>query len=97
MHAKETQSDFTEAGGCSNPVVIFVAQPGQCLQSINRGTFDQLNYTDTDHDVDVFPGQVTGSFVQQWEVVGDTDGPEAGTKTRLQIVTKSITVTTFSC
>jgi hypothetical protein len=97
MDAIETQSDFTHAHGTSPQFLIYVAPAGQCITSVNRGTFDELRYRDTDHDVDVFGGQVAGSFIQQWRVTGDTAGNEAGTRTGAAISTFTFTATVLPC
>jgi hypothetical protein len=97
MDAIETQSDFTRARGTSPQFLIYVAPAGQCITSVNRGTFDELRYRDTDHDVDVFGGQVAGSFIQQWRVTGDTAGNEAGTRTGAAISTFTFTATVLPC
>jgi hypothetical protein len=97
VDATETESDFTHARGTSPQFVIYVAPTGQCIVSVNRGTFDELQYRDTDHDVDVFGGQVVGSFVQQWRAVGDTAGNEAGTRTGAAISTFTFTATVQPC
>jgi hypothetical protein len=95
MVAKETQWDGTTARGTER-LDLYDALPGRCIKSVNVGTHDQLEYTDTDHEVDVFPGQ-TRSFVDVYEVVGDTPGDEAGSETGVAIFTKPFIVTTVSC
>lgn len=97
MDAIETSGDHTRARGTSPEFTIYVAPAGQCIASVNRGTFEELQYRDTDHGVDVFPGQVVGSFVQQWRAVGDTDGDEAGKETGAAISTFTFTATVLPC
>lgn len=97
MTAVETRNDFTRVSGDSGVVLIYRAPVGECIQSVSRGTFDELRYVDTDHAVDSFTGQVSGSFVQSWEAVGDTSGNEAGTKTGVSIFTHNLTVTSAPC
>jgi len=97
MDAIETTSDFTHAFGLSPDYLIYVPPTGQCIASVSRTTHDELTYTDTDHDVDNFPGQVVGSFVKSYSIVGDTSGDDAGVDTRFHINTFSFTVTIRAC
>lgn len=97
MDAVETRSDFTRARDFSPEFLIFVAPPGHCVRQVSRGTYDEIRYRDTDHAVDNFPGQVTGSFVSSYAFVGDTDGPEAGTRTGMAIGTFTFTATVSPC
>jgi hypothetical protein len=87
MDAIETIQDFTHARGFSPEYLIYVAPPGQCVRSVNLGTFEQIQYRDRNTDPDNFSGQVTGSFVQEWSLLGDTNGNEAGTRTGAALVT----------
>jgi hypothetical protein len=86
MTGMETRQAFIRVGGCSGVV-----------QSVNRRTFDELRYVDTDHSDDAFTGQFSGSFVQSWDAVGDTKGNEVGTKTGVSAFTHDITVTSTPC
>ncbi len=97
MHATETTSDHTEAEGESNEFPFYNAPAGQCIKSLSRADFDELNYTDTDTDVDSFPGQVVNSFVHNFGVRGDTVGDDAGIRTGFAIATRSMTLTTGAC
>lgn len=97
MDAVETKPDRTRANGCSPEHLIYQAPLGQCIRSASRGVYDELRYRDTDHALDVFGGQVVGSFVSRWEAMGDTDGSEAGTRTGVSIFTSTFTVTTGAC
>jgi hypothetical protein len=97
MDAIETTSDFTHVRGTSQPFLIYVAPPGQCVVSVSRGTFDELRYRDNDHGVDTFPGQVTNSFVREWSIVGDTSGDEAGTETGAALSTFTFTANVQAC
>ncbi len=97
MTAVETRSDFTRVSGDSGLVLLYRALAGWCVQGVSHGTFDELRYVDTDHSVDGFTGQISGSFVQSWEVVGDTSGTEAGSETGASIFTHNLTVTSTPC
>jgi hypothetical protein len=97
MDARETTSDFTRARGTSQLFLIYVAPAGQCVRSVSRGTFEEIQYRDTDHAVDDFPGQVTNSFVRDWSFVGDTAGNEAGTRTGAALSTFTFTADVQPC
>lgn len=97
MDAVETKKDFTRANGCTDLFPVFGAPAGQCILSVSRGIFEQLHYVDDNHAVDTFGPQVPNSFVEQWAVVGDTSGNEAGSRTGVRILTRSFTVTTAPC
>ena len=73
--------------------LIYRAPSGECVQSVSRGTFNELRYVDTDHSDDAF----SGSFVQSWEAVGDIKNNEAGTETGVSVFTLDITVTSAPC
>jgi hypothetical protein len=101
MFAEETREDSTRVGGCEF-YLIFQAPPGECVDDVRLaenlpvGTLDELKFRDTNHDPDKFNGQVHESFVRDWEVVGDTAGPEAGKTTGARIVTDRFLVTTIA-
>lgn len=97
MKAVETKSDWTTAEGHSPFFTIYVAPPGQCIRSVNVGTFDEIDYRDTDHAEDSFPGQTMGSFVATYFFIGDTSGDEAGTETGMAILTKPFTADVGAC
>jgi hypothetical protein len=97
MDAIETRSDFTHVRGTSPEFLIYVAPAGQCVRSVSRGTYEEIRYRDTDHDVDVFAGQVTDSFVRDWSFVGDIDGSEAGTRTGAALTTFSFVADVQPC
>lgn len=102
VDAIETRSDFTRARGLSSKMTIFEANAGECVVSLKRGVndvgqYDEISYIDTDHDRDHFLGAVSGSFVNNWFIVGDTSGNEAGTETGAFIQTWSMTATVQAC
>jgi hypothetical protein len=63
---------------------------------VSTRTVDRLTYVDTDHALDTFVGQ-PGGFVSRWEIIGDTDGNEAGTRTGVDVFTGDIAVTSVPC
>lgn len=99
MEAEETRLDFTRVSECRF-FLIFQAPPGECVVDVRRdelqpiGYRDELKYRDTNHDLDTFDGQVYDSFVQKWEVTGDTPGNEAKTETGVDLFTHRLIVTT---
>ncbi len=97
MRAKATPGDLTEVNGCSVPFLIFVAPVGECVRNVSVGTFDEIRYTDDDHADDVLPSVIPNTFVSVWNIVGDTNGNEAGTKTGVSIGTNGFSVTTLPC
>jgi hypothetical protein len=97
MDAVETKSDFTQARGYLPDYLIYRSPAGQCIAGVSRGTYDKIQYEDTDHTVDHFLGQVAGSFVSDYWLVGDTVGDDAGVATGMAIRTYTFTVTTRAC
>lgn len=97
MDATETVSDFTRARGLSSRILIYEAPAGQCVTSVSRGDYDEITYRDTDHAEDHFAGQVSGSFVSDWWIIGDTSGDEAGTETGVAIQTFAMTANVQPC
>ncbi len=97
MEAVETTSDWTTARGSSPLYLIYVAPTGQCIKSVSVGTYEEIRYLDNDHAADVFNNQVVGSFVRQWNFMGDTGGDEAGTRTGVAITTRSFQANVQPC
>jgi hypothetical protein len=98
VDARETRSDFTRAVGCTpQQFLVYQAPPGECIQSVNVGTFEELQYRDHDHGFELFDGQIANSFVASWRTVGDTPGDEAGTETGAHLFTRDFTVTSVPC
>jgi len=89
MEAVETQSDWTTARGTSANYLIYTAPAGNCIRSVTEGTFDELRYLDSNWAVDIFPHQVD-SFVREYNLLGDTNGGEAGSRTGMAITTVPI-------
>lgn len=95
MRATETMSDWTTVEG-TRTTTIYYAPTGLCVSGVSVGTVNNSHYRDTDHDVDVLtPGGA--SFVSKYEVVGDTNGSEAGTRTGVTVYTKAFTVRLVPC
>ncbi len=102
MRAQETRSDWTEARTTETDQRgktqrIYTAAWGWEIASVTPGHFDSNGYLDTDHNPDRLPAgdsdSLNPSFVDHYMVVGDTVGSEAGTKTRVTVYTRQITVT----
>jgi hypothetical protein len=81
MLAVETRRDWTTASGLQSYLVYDGARDNiQRITRILTDKFSSSQYTDTNHDDDVFfPGQ--NELVSRFTVTGDTDGDEAGTRT----------------
>jgi hypothetical protein len=89
MRAKETTSDWTTAEGTRSDTV-FIPDPGWKVTQILVGTQSGcpslsscMTYTDTNHDPDIF--SVGNGPASRFEFLGDTDGDEAGTKTKITV------------
>lgn len=96
MQAVETTSDFTAATG-NRTDLTYIAPLG--FYVVITDTFrrtDEVSYVDTDHSNDVF-GPGFSSFVSQYTIVGDTAGNEAGSETRVAIVTRDIHLKLSTC
>ena len=100
MDALETRSDRTHAHGTADRTIL-VVPPGWFLNSILTPPLadraDSIEYVDTDHADDIFGPSRPTRFVQQYRVVGDTAGDEAGTRTSVAITTKPVTVRLSNC
>lgn len=102
MHAFECagsfsspQSDFTAAIG-SGEVVLATAGPGGRILGTSTSRSLLHTYIDTDHADDVF--NFTGDEpVSELRFVGDTDGDESGTKTRVSVTFRAMQIRMQSC
>lgn len=71
MRAQETQADWTTAEGTQRyGLLTYGANAGIRVKEIYGPAAIQIDYTDTNHDVDSFLGSSFGTF----SAVGDTDG-----------------------
>jgi hypothetical protein len=89
MKAEETKDDWTTAEGRWSETV-FVPDPGWRVSQLLVGTqsgcasFSScMTYTDSNHDPDIFAAG--NGPVSRFEFVGDTDGDEAGTRTKVTV------------
>jgi hypothetical protein len=89
MRARETTSDWTTAEGTRSDTV-YIPDPGWRVSQILVGNpsgcsafTSCISYTDTNHDPDIFAGG--NGPVSRFEFLGDTDGDEAGTKTKVTV------------
>jgi len=83
MTAVETDSDYTTATG-SMSKEIFAPDPGWRVEKILGTPTANFSYTDTNTTPDTF--QIGGdSPVSTFTFVGDTDGDEAGTRTKVTV------------
>ncbi|MET0133387.1 MAG: hypothetical protein ABW215_07310 [Kibdelosporangium sp.] len=96
MRARETRSDWTTADG-TRSFRMYTAPAGWCVTGVNTGTFDSLQYRDTDHAADVFGPQDPFSFISGYDVIGDTSGDDAGVDTGVAVTTRPFTVHLASC
>src|SRR5262249_20644674 len=78
---RSRHSDFTESSG-TKPEIIYLPPPDYRIKSVDSPTHSHVDYIDSNHDVDRFPGG--NGPVMSWAFVGDTDGDEAGTRTGAQ-------------
>jgi hypothetical protein len=83
MSAVELGGDHTTASGFQD-FVLYRAEPGEVVDAILSGTYDFLSYRDSNTTIDSF-GRPSGGPTLRYEVTGDTDGDEAGTRTQVVV------------
>ena len=83
MSALETGGDHTTAAGFQD-FVLYRADPGEVIDDILSGTQDFFAYRDSNLTIDSF-GRPSGGPVFRYEFTGDTDGDEAGTRTKVVV------------
>jgi hypothetical protein len=83
MKAKETKNDWTQASGWSDWQIFYEPPPDWEITRCQSPTYfsNCIEYTDTDHDDDLFTHASLGAFL----MVGDSKGKEAGTRTNVKI------------
>lgn len=95
LFAQETKSDWTTASGYSQWIEIYTAPSGYRINKIKDPTAyynilrstSGVDYVDTnheDHEIETVVGRAT--------LAGDTDGSEAGSKTKITLKLKTFTV-----
>ncbi|MBA4852986.1 hypothetical protein [Emticicia sp. BO119] len=83
MRARETKSDWSTAEG-SGVFTIYTAPSKKRILSIVSDKETNTNYIDSGHSEDFFE-KGSGELVKRFAFVGDTDGDEAGTRTRVKV------------
>lgn len=87
MRARETQSDWTEARGTTERLLYTHSTAIEIVSDSYSSTY----YVDNDHSNDYMdPG--AGEVVNYFYFVGDTNGDEAGTDTRVDVHFNGITL-----
>ena len=81
MRARETKSDWTTAEGTAEFQIGSSPKP---IIDILTSRVQDHQYTDTNHEMDVFSFPGSGP-VSRIEYVGDTKGAEAGIRTGCQV------------
>lgn len=82
MKARETRSDWTEASG-SMDFELYRPPAGWVVERLAGATQASHSYVDSNHDLDSF--EMGGGLVKRLVYVGDTDGDEAGTRTKVTV------------
>jgi hypothetical protein len=83
MRARETKDDWTTAEG-SKVFTLFSPDPGWRIDSVVASQSASHSYTDGNHELDSFD-LGSGGLVKRMEFVGDKDGDEAGTRTKVDV------------
>jgi hypothetical protein len=89
MHAKETRSDWTEAGGWQD-YQLFAPEAGWKIEQVEGKTTTSHHYLDATVDQRDSFNMGPGELVRRFDYVGDTGGDEAGTKTSVTITFNDI-------
>jgi len=87
MQAKETTADWTEAAGSTNFMIYRHDRP---IAQLMTPTFSLASYTDVNHADDELVLGGSG-LVERFICTGDTQGPEAGTRTGVVVRFNPIT------
>lgn len=90
MSARETKSDWTTAEG-SSVFNIYTAPSNRRIIGIVSDKETSASYTDSGHSEDFFE-KGSGELIQRFAFVGDTDGDEAGTRTRVKVTFNRVVV-----
>jgi hypothetical protein len=86
MNAIETRSDWTQAMGARD-YVIYNADPDKTIEKIITPTNSSFEYIDSNHGDDYFGGN---GCIASYDFTGDTDGDEAGIRTKVTLVFNNI-------
>ena len=87
----QPKHDFTQSYGATDWVRVYTPPGGERVARVHADMNVYVAHVDDDHDVDALDGPPT-SFVQRFEVVGDTKGDEAGSRTGVQVFFNQISV-----
>ncbi|RYU95259.1 hypothetical protein [Emticicia agri] len=90
MRARETKSDWSTADG-SGVFTIYTAPSKRRILTIVSDKETSTNYIDSGHAEDFFE-KGSGELVKRFAFVGDTDGDEAGTRTRVKVTFNRVVV-----
>lgn len=89
------RADYTQAVG-SRTITLYTAAEDEKILSFNVQSSFNHQYIDTDHQHDIYTfGGITP--VLKLEYRGDTDGNEAGTRTRVKVTFRSIKLQIEKC
>jgi hypothetical protein len=96
MTAKETQSDYTSVSGLKLLEGVYVAGPNEVIEQIVGKQRSSLTppFVDTDHETDDLPQGSSGPALR-YSIVGDTDGNEAGSKTKVIVIFNPLEVAIY--
>lgn len=83
MRAIETKSNWTEATG-TKEFDLYNPEPGWRIDRVVGPATTSYNYTDSNHEIDFF-NLGSGGPAKRFAFVGDTDGDEAGTRTKIDV------------
>lgn len=84
MHARETESDWTTAAGVFLIENFFSIPQGYVVNNFITPFQNSAEYTDNDHEDDEIAPSSFGP-ANGFSFVGDTDGSEAGTRTKVKV------------
>jgi hypothetical protein len=90
MRAKETKSDWSTADG-SGIFNIYTAPSKKRIMAIVSDKETNTNYTDSGHSEDFFE-KGNGELIKRFAFIGDTDGDDAGTRTRVKVTFNRVVV-----
>lgn len=90
MDAKETKSDWTEASG-TGTFPLYTPEPGWQIHGLVSPSSTHHEYTDSNHAEDKF-NLGSGGPVSRLTYVGDTDGDEAGTRTKVDVAFNTLQI-----
>lgn len=90
MKARETRSDWSTAEG-SAIFNIYTAPSNRRIISIVSDKETSTSYTDSGHSEDFFE-KGSGELIKRFAFTGDTDGDEAGTRTKVKFTFNRVVI-----